>query len=1061
MPHSSPKELICSSTESPTELGSLAETKRKTSMHAIEVERGSATFGSQTNKHKREKAKGTSSLNGATQSQDFTNMVTGETKESDILEGNSETGPVTPRMAHDSMVTVRLSEPPSLALSNTCAMSNTRLALTASPVPEEDPVGVVEEVGHDKMVRGEIQDMAPEPLPIATTRSLGDELGKYSTDDDESDFSDDNEEVNWEQLEKTEDEQSKDEESDNSTALLLARLEQENAKLATNPKSVKVRNVEKRSSHKPRPPSMAQLQKMVNGPAPAALRYSMLPPPPMTDLEFYAALVKDYQQTAARLPTLLSNKIRKGIPPPLRGVVWQSMSGARDSALEEQYDRFCGESSPYELIIGKDLGRSFPGVDMFRDPDGDGQRMLGRVLKSFSLYDTKIGYCQGLGFLVGPLLMHMPDKQAFCVLVRLMEKYDLRACFLPDLSGLHVRIYQFRELLRLNLPALSSHLEDIQVETAYVSQWFLSFFAVTCPLPMLFRIYDVIFAEGASETVMRVALSLMRKNEARLLACTELEDAMQLLLSRGLWDCYHYNADEFVQDFASLSSSVTREKLSQLEQAYRESLIATANAARASDITTAASRFLGRIWASTSKNSTLSPGTAAAPTRPLSMLRRSTSKQSIASTLNSMEASSESVNSFGSTIASTLSRDSASPEDESYSREATPVGRKTLAAVKTAEERYLHSQIEDLLTALSELQRNHALLTSQLQSEREEREEDRKAVRLLLDGLRKRANNQGQAEDRMAAQAPQRVPVAAAAGYNDDDPTSTTGEPEPVTDAETEKTDDAPSTEDLSELLDGVERRFAVEKRKHRSSLIQSKAQVRDELLKTKDQLATAVSHSQELSRRIHDMDQDLSSLREQLRERHVYVRSLHQDNQRLEKQLHVTRARVSSSSVWEAHNQDADVDWAGKGKNGGLRELKLGRRNSTPTHGPVCSTRVSSLPHIQDSPLGKTLEGPTCPLDHEALLLELVQAKTAEATAKQEAEEAKQKLEALRRAHAPLLSENHGSCGASNSLGAMGVLGRLTGHATTASTDGNLKPFASAAAGASPNTGGFWGWRR
>lgn len=163
---------------------------------------------------------------------------------------------------------------------------------------------------------------------------------------------------------------------------------------------------------------MAQLRQMVSDPAPSALRYSMLPPPAMTDLEFYAALVKDYKQTAARLPTLLTNKLRKGIPPPLRGVVWQSMSGARDANLEQQYDQFSGESSPYELIIGKDLGRSFPGVDMFREADGEGQRMLGRVLKCFSLYDTKIGYCQGLAFIVGPLLMHMPDKQAFCVLVR-------------------------------------------------------------------------------------------------------------------------------------------------------------------------------------------------------------------------------------------------------------------------------------------------------------------------------------------------------------------------------------------------------------------------------------------------------------------------------------------------------------------------------------------------------------------------------------------------------------------------------------------------------------------
>ena len=205
-----------------------------------------------------------------------------------------------------------------------------------------------------------------------------------------------------------------------TTASLLAKLEQENARIATNPKSMKVKATEKRRSResRPRPPSMAQLRKMVSGPTPPALRYSTLPPTPMTELEFYLALVKDPKQTAARLPTLLSNKVRKGVPPPLRGVVWQSMAGARDSDLEEVFERLSGESSPYEGVISKDLGRSFPGVDMFRDPEGDGQRMLGRVLKCFSLYDTKIGYCQGLAFLVGPLLMHMPDKQAFCVLVR-------------------------------------------------------------------------------------------------------------------------------------------------------------------------------------------------------------------------------------------------------------------------------------------------------------------------------------------------------------------------------------------------------------------------------------------------------------------------------------------------------------------------------------------------------------------------------------------------------------------------------------------------------------------
>ncbi|PTB80277.1 rab family GTPase activating protein [Trichoderma longibrachiatum ATCC 18648] len=756
---------------------------------------------------------------------------------------------------------------------------------------------------------------------------------------------------------------------------------------------------------------MAKLRKMVRGPTPAALRYSMLPPPPMTDLEFYAALVKDYQQTAARLPTLLSNKIRKGIPPPLRGVVWQSMSGARDASLEEQYERLNGESSPYEGLIGKDLGRSFPGVEMFRDPDGDGQRMLGRVLKTFSLYDTKIGYCQGLAFLVGPLLMHMPDKQAFCVLVRLMDRYDLRSCFLPDLSGLHVRIYQFRELLRANLPLLSSHLEDLQVETAYVSQWFLSFFATTCPLPMLFRIYDVVFAEGASETLMRVALSLMRRNEARLLSCTELEDVMQLLLSRGLWDCYHYNADEFVHDFGSLTGIVTREKLAQLEQGYRESLVATANTARTSDIATAAARFLGRIWASSGafpRSSGLVPGLSA-PSRPLSMLRRSTSKQSLASTLNSVEASSMS--------------------DDSGSRESTPVGPKAAAAAvtgsKNTEDRYLHSQIEDLLMALSELQRNHALLSNELKREREEREEDRKAVRSLLDGLRKRAS---------------RGEEAASSASRDG-----------AEDA-TEKADEG------EELLDRVESRFTTDdehdeskkKDKPSSSPPGDRSQLQLELDQTRDQLASAMSQNQDFNRRIHDLDQEMSSLKEQLRESHSHVRALHQDKQRLEKQIQVLRARPASGEPFGG--RDSGTDWSGKANGGGgLREFKLGRSKSMATQGGTYNRRKSSLLHSNDLVPPPPASMPATPAasndsktstnDLDTLLLDLVQAKTAQAIAKQEAEEAKQQLEALKKAYGVVMGD------ASNASLPPGTV--------------NVKVVQPAATTTSPGTGGFWGWRR
>lgn len=237
--------------------------------------------------------------------------------------------------------------------------------------------------------------------------------------------------VDWSVLDKNEEQEKEDKSipqgaEDESTAFLLARLELENAKFALDPKASSAKSRPfARARAASRPPSMAHLKKLVAERDAPAIRYSLasdagLPAelPPMTELEFWAALVQDYPSTAVRLPTLTTTKIRSGIPPPLRGVVWSSMAGARDRDLEDAFDKLVNEKSSYEGIINKDVGRSFPGVELFRDAEGDGQKMLGRVLKCFSLQDKDIGYCQGLGFLVGPLLMNMGEREAFCVLVR-------------------------------------------------------------------------------------------------------------------------------------------------------------------------------------------------------------------------------------------------------------------------------------------------------------------------------------------------------------------------------------------------------------------------------------------------------------------------------------------------------------------------------------------------------------------------------------------------------------------------------------------------------------------
>lgn len=656
-----------------------------------------------------------------------------------------------------------------------------------------------------------------------------------------------------------------------------------------------------------------------------------------------------------------------------------------------------------------------------------------------------------------------------------MEHYDLRSCFLPDLSGLHVRIYQFRELLKRHLPTLTSHLELLQLEPTYVSQWFLSFFAVTCPLPMLFRIYDVIFAEGASETIMRVALSVMQKNEEKILACTEFEDVMQLLLSRGLWDCYHYNADDFVNDFVSLTGIVTNESLQALKVSYNESRALDASILP-SDVGSAASRFLGRLWSASStstKSANLSPGLSA-PTRPVSFLRRSTSKQSIASTLNSTEGGSESTMSSALTDATTMSRDSSNTDSSSLRAQSTLFTSIVVPTPKssTNNDRNLHGQIEDLLTALSEMQRDHAILATQLQREREERDEDRHAVSSLLDGLRKKTSSET-------------VNTAGSDGSLE----TITPSKEDRDRVETDLNEDGDGLEvlhegkvtvmrenlgsnlheraitldNLSRLLEAVEERFA-KRDNRRSSMLQSKSQLRDELARSKEQLIFEVSKSQELSRRLNEMEQDVLSLKEQVKEGHSHIRNAHQEKQRLEKQIHDLRSRKTPVATPNVATSAGESEWPKRGS--GLRELRLGRTNSNSSQSTTFGKRTSSLntqvPNIEnDSPIFISEASSTPPaVDIDALVAELVQAKTAKAIAEQEAEEAKAKLDNFRKLLGIQSSDSLGHRSSpsqpniekSVTLGAFSTYMSRTSESRTAASPPVTTPSSSTSAG------GFWG---
>ena len=61
----------------------------------------------------------------------------------------------------------------------------------------------------------------------------------------------------------------------------------------------------------------------------------------------------------------------------------------------------------HSLVIFWPPGRTFPGHPYFTTQLGPGQLSLFNLLKAYSLLDREVGYCQGLSFVAGILLMHV------------------------------------------------------------------------------------------------------------------------------------------------------------------------------------------------------------------------------------------------------------------------------------------------------------------------------------------------------------------------------------------------------------------------------------------------------------------------------------------------------------------------------------------------------------------------------------------------------------------------------------------------------------------------------
>lgn len=223
-------------------------------------------------------------------------------------------------------------------------------------------------------------------------------------------------------------------------------------------------------------------------------------------------MTKNWQNYMSKNYKKVRERCRKGIPSSVRSKAWYYLSGAEilHKSQPRTYEELLKcDGDPHIMDeIRKDQHRQFPLHEMFLDEARPGQQQLFNLLKAYSLYNPKVGYCQAQAPVAAFLLMHMPAEEAFWVFVSVCDKY-LDNYYTPGLEMLQRDAQMLHGLLKKEFPAVHRHLNKHKIDPLmYMTDWFLCAMTRTLPWDTLLRVWDCFLCEGI-KILFKVAIVIL------------------------------------------------------------------------------------------------------------------------------------------------------------------------------------------------------------------------------------------------------------------------------------------------------------------------------------------------------------------------------------------------------------------------------------------------------------------------------------------------------------------------------------------------------------------------
>mmetsp|Transcript_82340 Transcript_82340/g.182926 ORF Transcript_82340/g.182926 Transcript_82340/m.182926 type:complete len:558 (-) Transcript_82340:87-1760(-) len=215
-------------------------------------------------------------------------------------------------------------------------------------------------------------------------------------------------------------------------------------------------------------------------------------------------------------PSKFRRRTRRGLPSKVRWQVWKAALEFNEQEASKDYAALSGIESQYCELIRLDIGRTFSELPEF---DEKRQEALFRILNAYANHSPSVGYCQGMNFIAGLLILTSEgnEEEVFGMLVRLMDHVGLNGFYRERMPLLRQYVKASDKLLAEMLPELRNHFLQENVQPAvYLHQWFLTLFINIFPLSMVLIIWDVIMCNGLP-SILSVTLAILQLLEEGLL----------------------------------------------------------------------------------------------------------------------------------------------------------------------------------------------------------------------------------------------------------------------------------------------------------------------------------------------------------------------------------------------------------------------------------------------------------------------------------------------------------------------------------------------------------------